>query len=194
MTDLAPSADLRVEPFSHTTATGLFSPEICALTLDWLEGEASWKLQIASFYEQWELHLESGILPTPLKALAAASMVNRLVAVMLDPLTPTRVALTEITAHKLLPGQTIRIHNDFLHGEETYRLLIQLNRGWHDEQGGMLMLFSSSSPDDVRRVVRPLNGSALAFPITPQSFHAVSTIRAGERYTLVYSFKEAATR
>ena len=193
MTDLAPLADLRVEPFSHTTATGLFSPEICALTLDWLEGEASWKLQIASFYEQWELHLESGILPTPLKALVTASTVNRLVAVMLHPLTPTRVALTEITAHKLLPGQTIRAHNDFLHGEETHRLLIQLNRGWHDEQGGcyvVLQFVTRRCPP--RR--SPVERFSAGVPITPQSFHAVSTIRAGERYTLVYSFKEAATR
>ena len=79
-------------------------------------------------------------------------------------------------------------------GQETYRLLVQLNRGWHDEQGGMLMLFSSASPDDVRRIIRPLHGSAFAFRITPQSFHAVSTVRSGERFTLVYSFREAASQ
>jgi Rps23 Pro-64 3,4-dihydroxylase Tpa1-like proline 4-hydroxylase len=194
MIDLAPTADLRFEPFSHTTAAGLFSPEICAPTLDWMEGEAPWKLRIGSFYEQWELHIEPEVLPTQVKALATTSTIDRLAATMLAPLKPRTVELTEITAHKLLPGQTIRVHNDFLQGNETHRLLIQLNRGWRDEQGGMLMLFSSSSPDDVCRVLRPLNGSAVAFPITSRSFHAVSTVRAGERYTLVYSFKEAATR
>jgi Rps23 Pro-64 3,4-dihydroxylase Tpa1-like proline 4-hydroxylase len=113
---------------------------------------------------------------------------------MIGPLKPGRITLTEITAHKLLARQTIRVHNDFLDGQETYRLLVQLNRGWQDEQGGMLMLFSSVSPDDVRRIIRPLHGSAFAFRITPQSFHAVSTIRSGERFTLVYSFREAAPR
>jgi hypothetical protein len=29
----------------------------------------------------------------------------------------------------------------------------------------------------------------MAFAISPQSFHAVSTIQRGERYTLVYSFQ-----
>ena len=88
-----------------------------------------------------------------------------------------------------MEGQTIRIHNDYVEGHETHRLLIQLNDGWTDENGGMLMLFGSASHRDLKRVVRPLHGSALSFEISPDSYHAVSTIHGGERFTLVYSFK-----
>ncbi len=192
MIDVVAEADMRGEPFSHTLATAVLPLELCAAALDWMERDAPWKLCIASFYEQWELHLEAYTLPPELKPLCARPTVDYLVKTMIGPLKPGRIELTEITAHKLLAGQTIRVHNDFLDGQETYRLLVQLNRGWHDEQGGMLMLFSSASPDDVRRIIRPLHGSAFAFRITPQSFHAVSTIRSGKRFTLVYSFREAA--
>ena len=110
---------------------------------------------------------------------------------MLVPLGGAPVALTEVTAHKLLPGQTIRVHNDHRPRGETHRLLVQLNRGWDDEQGGLLLLFGSAAADDVRRILRPTHRSATAFEISPKSFHAVSTIRRGERYTLVYSFRAA---
>ena len=97
----------------------------------------------------------------------------------------------DLTAHKLLPGQKIRIHNDFIPDAETHRVLIQLNSGWKDENGGILMLFNSDNASDIHRAFRPLHNSCVAFAISPQSFHAVSTIHASERYTLVYSFYEA---
>ncbi|RUX10175.1 2OG-Fe(II) oxygenase, partial [Mesorhizobium sp. M8A.F.Ca.ET.059.01.1.1] len=98
--------------------------------------------------------------------------------------------LVEVTAHRMVVGQTIRIHNDFRPGGETHRILVQLNRGWADDQGGLLMLFGSGDADDVRRVIRPVHGSGLGFSISESSFHAVSTITSGERFTLVYSFRE----
>jgi Rps23 Pro-64 3,4-dihydroxylase Tpa1-like proline 4-hydroxylase len=154
-----------------------------------LEQEAPWRLRVASFYEQWEVHVDPVAAPVDVRALLAADTVEHLSRLMFQPLEATSLKLTEVTAHKLLPGQTIRVHNDYLGEGETHRLLVQLNRGWADEQGGLLMLFGSASPEDVRRILRPTHQSAMAFAISAQSFHAVSTIRTGERYTLVYSFR-----
>jgi Rps23 Pro-64 3,4-dihydroxylase Tpa1-like proline 4-hydroxylase len=191
MIDLDVKPDVRDRPFSHVSMTSALSPALVAAALEWMESDAPWKLRIESFYEQWELHLDTSALPSSLHGLCAQGTIDHLESMLVAPLNPGRVELAEITAHKLLAGQTIRIHNDYLEGEETYRVLIQLNRGWLDEQGGMLMLFSTASPDDLCRVIRPLHGSAFAFGISPLSFHAVSTIRSGERYTLVYSFRQA---
>jgi Rps23 Pro-64 3,4-dihydroxylase Tpa1-like proline 4-hydroxylase len=94
----------------------------------------------------------------------------------------------DVTAHKLIKGHTIRLHNDFIPGQETHRLLIQLNRNWKDENGGFLLFFNSSDPQDIHRVIRPIHNSSAGFAISPKSNHAVSTIHDGERYTLVYSF------
>jgi Rps23 Pro-64 3,4-dihydroxylase Tpa1-like proline 4-hydroxylase len=189
MTVAAREADLRAEPFPHATHAAPLPAALSAATLDWMETAAPWQLRIASFYEQWELHLEPGVVPAELRPLLAIETIDHLRSVMLAPLAATRAMLIEVTAHKLVPGQTIRVHNDYLDDGETHRLLVQFNRSWQDAQGGLLMLFGSASPEDVRRILRPVHGSAMAFPISPQSFHAVSTVRHGHRYTLVYSFK-----
>jgi hypothetical protein len=182
-------AEYRREPFPHTAARDLIKPDVAESVLRWMENEAPWNLKVANFYEQWELHLDRSVLPLDLNWLVAKSTVDSLIRTMLAPLTEDALELVEVTAHKLVPSQTIRIHNDFIAGEESHRLLVQLNRGWTDFQGGVLMLFGSSQPDDIKRALKPTHCSSFAFEISPRSFHAVSTVSGGERFTLVYSFK-----
>lgn len=186
---MTPSAtDVRLVPFAHVTSTGALGPALGDATLGWMESDARWMLRIADFYEQWELHLDPATLPEPLSELLNPDFIDKLKLRLLGPIIAAELELVEVTAHKLLPGQTIRIHNDYIENAESHRILIQLNRGWCDEQGGLLMLFGSSSSEDVQRVIRPLHRSAFGFAISDRSFHAVSTIAEGERYTLVYSF------
>lgn len=184
------SCNARQEPFPHATALWPLPSDLCGAVLDWFERRAPWLLQIASFYEQWEMHLDSANLPLDIRPIVSDEVATDLIAGLLLPIGARLPRLTEVTAHKLLPGQTIRIHNDHLEDGETHRILVQLNRGWSDKQGGLLMLFDSAAASDVRRIVRPLHGSSFAFEISPRSFHAVSTITSGERYTLVYSFRD----
>src|ERR1700676_5010748 len=124
MIDLTQIANISLEPFPHSAAAKLIPDEFCGLILDWMENEAPWKLRIASFYEQWELHIDTESLPLHLRELCAPSTVRRLSELMLAPLSQGPLALTELTAHKLVSGQTIRVHNDFLDGIETHRLLV----------------------------------------------------------------------
>jgi Rps23 Pro-64 3,4-dihydroxylase Tpa1-like proline 4-hydroxylase len=186
-------AELRCDPFPHTVVTGLIANDLADATLRWMETAAPWTLRVASFYEQWEIHLDPTTLPANLASLVAPTTISSLTETMLQPLTEAPLELTEVTAHKLANGQTIRIHNDYIERQESHRLLIQLNRGWTNSQGGLLMLFGGDRPEEIRRTLRPLHRSALGFTISPHSFHAVSTIHSGERYTLVYSFKTNVT-
>lgn len=182
------TADLS-EPFPHAVSRWAMLPELAMQTLAWMETSAPWKLRIASFYEQWEMHLDEETLPEDVRDLLSPALIERLASELLPDLVGDR-ELIEVTAHRMVAGQTIRIHNDFRPGGETHRILIQLNRGWVDEQGGLLMLFGSGRVEDVRRVIRPMHGSGFGFRISDNSFHAVSTITGGERFTLVYSFRE----
>jgi Rps23 Pro-64 3,4-dihydroxylase Tpa1-like proline 4-hydroxylase len=179
----------RFAPFAHSVALSMFTAAFAENILQWFERDAPWQLRVESFYEQYELNLQKANPPAALQALIADETIEKLSCCMLGPLTQDPLILTEANAHKLLPGQKIKIHNDYIDGMETHRVLVQLNRNWIDENGGMLMLFSGPNPGDVARVIRPMHGSATGFEISPTSFHAVSTIHAGERYTLVYSFK-----
>ena len=182
------TAVTRLEPFRHATCRKFLPAALLEETLSWMQEEAPWELQIASFYEQWELHLSPGILPPRLQALLAPQTIAEIERRLIGPIKAGKTRFVEATAHKLINGQTIRIHNDYLADGETHRVLFQLNRGWRDEQGGLLMLFGSDSAEDIRRIVRPTHGSVFAFEISPTSFHAVSRIAGGERFTMVYSF------
>ncbi len=180
-----------LDPFPHAVSRWAIVPQLAERTLEWMETSAPWVLRIASFYEQWEIHLDEEELPEGIRDLLSPATVDGLARELLPDLVGAR-ELIEVTAHRMVAGQTIRIHNDFRPDGETHRVLIQLNRGWADDQGGLLMLFGSGRVEDVQRVIRPVHGSGFGFRISESSFHAVSTITGGERFTLVYSFRETA--
>ena len=156
--------------------------------LDWLEADAPWELTTADFYEQYEFSLLVGSLPPVVRCLASPETLTVLRRRMSECFRQPLSERVEVTAHRLVPDQTIRIHNDYIAGGESHRLLLQLNRGWEPRNGGYLMFFSGPDPETVSEVVEPINGSVQGFAISPRSYHAVSTVHGGERFTLVYSF------
>jgi len=162
---------LRRQPFPYSVVTQGLEPRDADDVLDWLESDAPWQLRIADFYEQHEFSFADVLVPRAVGQVEA-DLDERI----------------DITAHKLTAGQRIRIHNDFIPGEESHRLLIQLNRGWSDDNGGALVFFNSEDPRDVHRMLRPVHNTGVLFEISPSSLHAVTPISAGERFTLVLSF------
>jgi hypothetical protein len=177
------------EPFPHCRVPSILSAQDAARTLRWLEEDAPWRQRIEEFYEQDECSLLAAELTEDVRPLIDPTFTTALVDALRKVFgIDGDLTITEVAAHRLRPGQTIRVHNDYIGGEETHRLLIQLNTGWHLEQGGLLMLFGSAAAEDVRSVMVPAHRSGLAFEISPRSFHAVSQVKNGERFTLVYSF------
>lgn len=188
ISDSLQSAEYFDAPFPHIVSSEALNPGKVNDLLNWLEYEAPWKLVEASFYEQYEFSLPHVDLPGTASALVSSTSLNKL-KTHIEKWFKTRLTeRVDVTAHKLVPGQRIRIHNDFISGRETHRLLIQLNRGWLDENGGLLMFFGSTDSADLCRIFRPTRNSCVAFEISPRSHHAVSTIHEGQRFTLVYSF------
>jgi Rps23 Pro-64 3,4-dihydroxylase Tpa1-like proline 4-hydroxylase len=175
-------------PFEYFTSPKALNANLAARILTWLETAASWKLVEANFYEQYEFSLWNTALPFDIEILVSTDFINNL-RVQVGELFKTEFGCkVDVTAHKLVQGQRIRLHNDFVPGQETHRLLIQLNRGWKNEDGGLLLLFNSSDPADIHKAFRPIHNTALGFIVSPTSHHAVSTVHGGERFTLVYSF------
>jgi Rps23 Pro-64 3,4-dihydroxylase Tpa1-like proline 4-hydroxylase len=175
-------------PFPHVAVACALGEERSELVLSWLESTAPWNLKLADFYEQYEFSLAAVQLPENLKAIFGIRAIGTLRSCIEDAFGTKLSGRYEITAHKLVQGQRIRIHNDYIPGQETHRILLQLNRGWHDENGGALLFFGSHDSQDLRKAFKPVHDSCLAFEISPLSHHAVTPIVDGERYTLVFSF------
>lgn len=182
------SAKVFAGPFPYFTALDAFRLRLSFEILNWLEVDAPWTLVETDFYEQYEFNFEDVMPPSNLTFLYEAGFLSH-VKSEVERVFRTKLGhRVDLTAHKLIPGQRIRIHNDFIQGQETHRLIIQLNRGWDNENGGYLLFFNSPEPSDVHKLLRPTHNSIVGFAITPDSHHAVSTIHHGERFTLVYSF------
>jgi hypothetical protein len=176
------------KPFEYFVSPRALQEDLSTRLLAWLETEAPWKLVETDFYEQFEFSLWDAEVPAPLLILRELNFLNRLKTKLENLFEVALGNDVDVAAHKLIRGQRIRLHNDVIEGQSSYRLLIQLNRICNDEDGGLLLLFNSSNPADIHRVFRPIHNSAIGFVVSQTSNHAVSLVHGGERFTLVYSF------
>lgn len=176
------------KPFDYFVSPQVLGDNLSTRLLSWLETEAPWKLVETDFYEQYEFSFWDVDIPPELLVFREPEFLNALKTKVEDLFRVELRNDIDVAAHKLIPGQRIRVHNDFISGETTCRLLIQLNRGCNDEDGGLLLLFNSSDPADIHKAFRPIHNSAIGFVVSPTSNHAVSVIHGGERFTLVFSF------
>lgn len=181
------SITFEASPFEHFTGH-CETPAASMEWLDWLEREAPWELTKTEFYEQYEFSLLHAPLSAHVRYLACPETLIALRRQMSEYFRQPLDERVEVTAHKLVSKQTIRMHNDYIPGGESHRLLLQLNRSWEPSYGGYLMFFSGPGPETISKLVEPRHRSVQAFAISPRSHHAVSTVHAGERFTIVYSF------
>lgn len=177
-------------PFPHFSSDKILAPELADHLLKWLKTSAQWQLTKTSFYTQYEFSLLDTSLPEELVQLKSSLLIQELYAYFTREFRTGTLALVGITAHKMTDGHRMGVHNDFIGKQETHRLVIQLNEHWNDENGGYLMTFNSSDPKDVATIMKPLHNSGIGFEISGNSYHAVSTVHAFERYTLVYTFSQ----
>ncbi len=182
------SSGVTATPFRYATLPECFTPRTGEHLLEWFERDAPWTAKRTDFYEQYEFSCWDSASPAACY-LTDNNVLSALCTAMAELFGRKFESEVSVVCHKLVRGHRIGIHNDHLFGEESHRLTIQLNRGLADSDGGFLMLFNSGDPADVHRVLRPKHLSGLAFEISPDSFHAVSEMHGGARYTIIYSFR-----
>ena len=181
-------ARLETDPFPFSVVPDVLCNSIEQTTLSWFEQAAPWSLTEESFYSQHEFDMRDVELPSDIAQLAADTTLATM-RELTSELFHRRLGTTvDMTAHRLTAGQRIRIHDDYLEGGETHRLIVQLNRGWTAGDGGHLLLFGGREPEDVRVILAPVSKQALLFEISHLSHHAVTEVVRGERYSIVYSF------
>jgi len=182
------SVEIGNQPFPHFCSPSALRSGIAFQLFDWLQHTGEWSLTETEFYEQYEFNLLSVDLPNNLRWLISGDTIAIVERRFKTAFAIQSLNLVGVTAHKLINGQRIGIHNDFINGDETHRLVLHINPYWKEENGGYLMLFDSADVQDVSKIISPINNTAFAFEISGDSHHAISKIYDFIRYTIVYTF------
>ena len=177
-------------PFPYLTSSSVLQEGLEKELYKWFENTNTWTLTKEDFYTQYEFALDKAELPEALKSLISNETIETIKSTLENSFNVKSLTTVSIVAHKLVNGHRIGIHNDNLNGEETHRLIIQINPNWTAHNGGFLVLFNSMNVEDVSKVVKPLNNSAFGFEISEKSYHAVSTVYNYSRYSIIYTFKK----
>lgn len=176
-------------PFPHFSASSVLKNQLEDKLYDWFQATPEWNLVETDFYEQYEFSLLHIDVPEHLKCLIEHDFLDAIENQFTKAFNVAGFKLVDVVAHKLVNSQHIGVHNDFINGDETHRMLIQINPHWKEEHGGYLLLFNSSDSKDMAKVVSPVNNTAFGFEISKKSHHAVSKIYDFTRFTIVYTFK-----
>lgn len=176
-------------PFPHFSSTSVLKHNLEAKIYEWFQNTADWHLVETDFYEQYEFSLLNVTLPEDVACLVEKSFLDTIEHQFTQSFKVAGFELVDVVAHKLVNSQHIGVHNDFINGEETHRMVLHINPHWLEEHGGYLLLFNSVDSKDMAKVVSPVNNSAFGFEISRKSHHAVSKIYDFTRYTIIYTFK-----
>jgi len=183
------SSNTETLPFPHFVSFSNLSKDLLHIIYNSLRATNNWKLVETDFYEQYEFSLLDSDLSSDFKVLISSDFVSLIKKQFQSQFKINTLQLVDVVAHKLIKNQKIGVHNDFIGGDETHRLVLHFNPDWVEDNGGFLLLFNSSDADDISKIISPLNNSAFGFEISKSSYHAVSKIFNFIRYTIVYTFK-----
>ncbi|MCY4463705.1 MAG: 2OG-Fe(II) oxygenase [Albidovulum sp.] len=173
-------------PFRHAWIPNLFPKTAIDGALEWLENNRSWQFTETGFYRQFEFSLKEINVPNELAFLVDENTLSGMHCWFRTEFVAQEIESVDVVAHLLLSGHDIGIHNDYRPDGETHRLILQLGR---DVNGGITALFRNKEVTSLFRLIHPIHGTAFAFEISEASYHAVSKVRGGQRFSLIYSFR-----
>jgi Rps23 Pro-64 3,4-dihydroxylase Tpa1-like proline 4-hydroxylase len=184
------SIQVQTNPFKYFVAKKFFTEEYANYLLEWVQNHTSWKRVVEHFYDQYEFRInENDSLPNFIKVLIETEFLQKVKRCAEYAFKVDLKNKVDVDFHKLLPGQAISIHNDYTSNPdyETHRIVIQLNNNMTTKNGGILCTFGSNSIDNIDKAIKPTHNSCFGFEISKDSYHAVSPVIYGERFTLIFS-------
>lgn len=188
--DLA-GAQRTEQPFPHFACAGSLDVAMAEPLLRWLEDDAPWRVFTDDFYEFEGVNLRDTELTADLKVLVGDAFLDG-VRRDFERIFDTRLGpRAGVAVQRMLPGRDIGVHTDFGPERQTHRLVVQLNRGWTLAQGGLLVLLDEARPEritDRHCLYLPEHRSIVGFEISERSYHMVTRVREGARYSLCISF------
>jgi Rps23 Pro-64 3,4-dihydroxylase Tpa1-like proline 4-hydroxylase len=177
----------KTDPYLHVVSPRFYTEQFADTLLGWLETESNWALNESMRYEQYELGFSGFTNCRDIQGLWDGGVLRRIRDGVTRAIGFPVSSRINISAHKMFPGQQTYIHTDKV-PHETHRIVVTLNRGRPPDSGGNLVLLSGSKPADMAVVFKQISNSAVCFGLDSKSFHAVSRVKAGTRFTIIYTF------
>lgn len=166
------------DPFPFFAVDAAFSEEQCATLEQLFSPDSEWQHRDGAFY-RCSLRDVTAEIP----ATFHAELLARMREITGLPL----IKRFMVTAQRMLPGHVIGIHSDRpLLGYEIARLVVQLNKHWQTEHGGLLELFASPEGEAVFSM-NPEYNKAFGFLLHAESYHGVTEVTQ-PRQTVVFNF------
>ena len=179
-------------PFPHLEAENSLDAALADALLTWFEENAHWQIKKLNGYTGYtDISLFPGDLPSELDLLLLPETFSHLRSCMGKFFAIDPEGYVRVTAHRLLAGASLRPHTDLAPLRFTHRLIVQLNRGWTRANGGLLCLADNErfcNEQKSPKLITPTHNNAFAFEVSQRSFHSVTQVVKGERYTLSYTF------
>jgi hypothetical protein len=178
-------------PFPHLAIPDFIEEAPAERLLSWFEDGAPWERQKGSFFDVYDFDFCKPAVPRAVEAFRSEVTLQALGEHMAMWFQVDLGPVVDIQAHRLPQGGFIDPHTDYSEREQTHRLILQVNRRLDRSAGGYLVFFADTDSlkmDQGDVVFASLHRSAVAFEIGEAAYHAVTEVRAGERYTLIYSF------
>jgi Rps23 Pro-64 3,4-dihydroxylase Tpa1-like proline 4-hydroxylase len=183
----------KTDPYLHIVSPRFYTEKFADTLLGWLETESNWALNESMRYEQYELGFSRFTHCREIQGLWDGGVLARIRDGVTQAIGFPVSSRINISAHKMFPGQQTYIHTDKV-PHETHRVVVTLNRGRPADSGGNLVLLSGSKPADMAVVFKQISNSAVGFGLDSKSYHAVGRVKAGTRFTIIYTFiSDAAT-
>ena len=173
-------------PYRHLRMYPILEPALAERALSWLRRTGAWARQEGAFYRHDTFALTPDVVPAAVEEAVSPKTLGSLRAILQSRFGTEVQRLAHVEAHRSSMRDDIGLHTDSDVSE--IRLMLNLNARWTPGQGGVLQL--QDRPCRPCRHVRyhPLHNSATAFRTAPDSYHRVSPMQEGERYTLLYRF------
>ena len=173
-------------PYRHVRMYPILEPVLAKFTLSWLRRTGAWARQEGAFYRHDTFALTPDVVPPEAAEIVSPRTLGSLRAILQSRFATEVRPFAHVEAHRSSTRDDIGLHTDA--DVREIRLMLNLNTRWRPGQGGVLQL--QDRPGHPCRHVRyrPLHNSATAFRTAPDSYHRVSPVQEGERYTLLYRF------
>lgn len=178
-------------PYPHLRLYPVLGPTLAKRVLCWLQGADAWQRDVRSFSRHDSFALTPAIVPTEAGSAVSPRLLMAMRGELRSRLQVDLKPFAWIEAHRSTKRDRIGIHTD--EGVNEVRVALNLNSGWTEGRGGLLSLQDRPVGPRKRVEYSPFHNSATAFRTTPTSYHRVSPINGGRRYTLLYRFPIAET-